>query len=836
MIISKIKNEIKHRIDWAVKIRNSKIWPLIRPFYQIAARFIHFDPLLGVQSKVLKDHRLRLYNLGFTEKTLSELQRLVDDNIFQASAAWELALWHANQYTPENAEKALKFLKIAGIGKHDPARIRAMAVLKSECRDITGDRKTGRSEIKRALRHAFHPDLCLAASNLEHGPDARIRRINQAFAFYHLSPISVMPSPDKPFFDSLTPATPPQLSPSPKNVSANIPLVTVIMPVFNAEKTIATAIGSLLSQTWKHLEIIIVDDCSTDDTTRQIDEYIKKDSRISRIKAEVNAGAYVARNLGLQRATGEFVTCHDADDWSHPQKIGMHVQHLIDHPTIVANISQLARCGNNLKFFRRGNPGNYIQINMSSIMFRRIPIMEKIGYWDSVRFGADGEFLRRLKKIFSEKKIVALNTGPVSLIRQSRKSLTGNQYFGYPGFFMGARKEYRESHDHHHENAKNLFFAFPQKKRPFPAPVPMLPQPPSGNEKNHFDVIMVSDFRLPGGTTASNIEEIKAQRELGLRTGLVQMSRYDLIPSRTTHPGIRDLTDGEQVRFIVYGENATCDMLVLRHPTILQERQRYIPDITAKTIRVIINQTPLQLYDKNGRVYYDFKTCATNLEYYFAHQGYWHPIGPLVRKTLTTHHAEDLKHIRLSETDWYNIIDVPNWRRNGCPPKRDKIIIGRHSRDDRVKWPATADELLTIYPASDDYEMNILGGAQIPQKVIGYLPKNWRVYEFGAMHPKEFLSRLHVFVYYTHPDWVESFGRVIFEAMATGVPVVVHPMYRDLFAEAAIYADPEDVQRKIKQLMDDMQYYDRQVKTAHDYVEEHFGYSRHIQRIRPMSG
>lgn len=812
-----------------MKIRNSKVWPLIQPGYRVFAYFFNIEKLFVTESSVLQKHRLRLYSLGFVGKTLVELQRLMDDNIFKPAAALELALWHANQYAPENAKKCLGYLKAASQGNWDVEKQRAIAVLKSECRDLLGEHEKGRRELARALRRKCHADLCLAAANLEQELPGKIRWINKALALSGLGGISVYPSAQKPLFDCLAPKMEQKTGFCASSKEA--PLVTVIVPAYNAEKTIETALSSLVFQTWKNLEILVIDDHSQDKTADVVTRFAQKDCRIRLIRSALNQGAYVSRNLGLAQAAGDFVTCHDADDWSHPEKIQKQVIHLLDHPEVIANLSQLSRAQDNLKFYRRGNPGRYIQINMSSLMFRRLPVMEKAGYWDSVRFGGDGEFVRRLEKLFGEKKIVRLTTGPVSMVRQSLSSLTGNQTFGYEGFFMGARREYRESHDFHHQRGVSLFVDFPQQKRPFPAPELMLPQKSTNTDRPHFDVIMVSDFRLPGGTTASNIEEIKVQTELGLRTGLVQMSRYDLEPTRYVQPAVRSLVDGENVRFIVYGEKASCDTLILRHPNILQERQRFIPDIQAQKVRVIINQTPLKLYGKDGRVYYDFKTCAENLAFYFGQTGLWHPIGPLVRNAIVAHHGEDLRHIQLAETNWYNIINVTQWRRSRRPPARDRIIIGRHSRDDIGKWPARIDELLEVYPESHPYEVHILGGAEIPQKVLGYLPRNWRVYEFGSRHPREFLSELDVFVYYTHPDWVESFGRVIVEAMAAGVPVILPSVYRELFADAAVYADPSEVLKKIEALMTDAAYYDAQVKKALAYVEQHFSYAQHAERL-----
>src|SRR5699024_4032739 len=101
------------------------------------------------------------------------------------------------------------------------------------------------------------------------------------------------------------------------------PKVTVIMPTYSPGKGIWTAIRSLLEQTWKNLEIIVVNDASPSRYRSLYSELEQLDSRITVLHQEVNAGAYVARNSGLRFATGEFVTTHDDDDWSHPDKIAI---------------------------------------------------------------------------------------------------------------------------------------------------------------------------------------------------------------------------------------------------------------------------------------------------------------------------------------------------------------------------------------------------------------------------------------------------------------------------------------------------------------------------------
>lgn len=795
-----------------------------------------FDRTLAKKNskKKLKQLKYRLYDLGFEERALKELKQLfnkTDNTFLKRSVAWELSLWYANQYQSEKAEKALYYLTYAKQSFKDQEMQRRIAIMQAECYLLVNQKDKAEKIIEVALKEVSHIDLYLAMANISDTVLERIQWINQGIKMYNLSEISIE-GKKRTTYDSITTTVSAMDKAEPEG---NKPLVSIIVPVYNAEKEIDTAIRSIINQSWNNLEVIIVDDHSTDSTFVKIKELATKDDRIIIAQTEVNSGAYVARNTALQLATGDFVTINDADDWSHPEKIAIQVKHLINNPEIMANTSQQARTTEELLSYRRGKPGAYVFANMSSLMFRRKPVLSKLGYWDSVRFGADGELKSRLKRVFGKDSVVDLATGPLSFQRQTSTSLTGDSAFGYPGFFMGVRKEYREAYeDHHKQNPDKLYYRFFQEQRPFPVPEPMSPTREKKDELGyrHFDVILVSEFRLLGGTNMSNVEEIKAQTAMGLRTGLVQLNRYDLNSVEKINSNIRDLVDGEQVQFICYGEKVTCDVLIVRHPPILQDRQKYVPMIKAKSIKVIINQPPKREYSKDGQWLYDFKTTAKQLKIYFGKSGKWYPIGPVIREALLTHHQTDLSKIQLSNEDWVNIINVDEWRRTERPNRREKVRIGRHSRSQYVKWPDTKEMLLQVYPNREDYEIHVLGGAGVPKKLLGSLPDNWRVLEFGDQHPRDFLATLDVFVYYTHPDWIESFGRVIFEAMAVGVPVIIPPSYRKLFGEAAIYAEPNEVETKIERLINDPDYYNGQVKLAQKYVEEHFGYTKHANRIK----
>ena len=112
------------------------------------------------------------------------------------------------------------------------------------------------------------------------------------------------------------------------------PKVSVIMPSYNKAEYIVESIHSILSQTWKDFELIILDDCSTDNSVEVIRTI--KDSRIRFYENSENIGIAANRNKGLELAQGEYIALLDADDLSPDYRLKDEVEYLDQHPEIVA--------------------------------------------------------------------------------------------------------------------------------------------------------------------------------------------------------------------------------------------------------------------------------------------------------------------------------------------------------------------------------------------------------------------------------------------------------------------------------------------------------------------
>src|SRR5690625_4737905 len=92
------------------------------------------------------------------------------------------------------------------------------------------------------------------------------------------------------------------------------PIVSIITPAYNAERFIGETIESVLEQTYTNWEMIIVDDASTDQTAKIVQDYMKKDARIRFIQLNKNEGSAVARNTAMREAKGQYLAFLDSDD------------------------------------------------------------------------------------------------------------------------------------------------------------------------------------------------------------------------------------------------------------------------------------------------------------------------------------------------------------------------------------------------------------------------------------------------------------------------------------------------------------------------------------------
>jgi glycosyltransferase involved in cell wall biosynthesis len=110
--------------------------------------------------------------------------------------------------------------------------------------------------------------------------------------------------------------------------------VSVIMPAYNSERTIEVAIDSILKQTWKDLELLVVVDPSTDKTVEIVNRKSQVDNRVRLVELKSRNGISVALNEGIRLAKGEFIARMDSDDYSKPERIEKQIDYMRNHPDV----------------------------------------------------------------------------------------------------------------------------------------------------------------------------------------------------------------------------------------------------------------------------------------------------------------------------------------------------------------------------------------------------------------------------------------------------------------------------------------------------------------------
>lgn len=250
--------------------------------------------------------------------------------------------------------------------------------------------------------------------------------------------------------------------------------VSIIVPVFNAEKVISTSINSLLNQSWKNLEIIVVDDASTDNSFAELSRLYSGVECIKVCRNNENKGAYATRNLGMTLASGDFLTVMDADDWAHPQKIEKQIVPLLFNSSLKGSVSQWVRCTEDLKFSKLRAGSSWVHRNVSSLLIRK-EVIAALGGWDEVRVNADTEFYERCIAKFGVASIKEVLPGtPLAFGRTHASSLTQNAETHLVTQYGGVRKQYMDFARAWHKNSSDIKLSSKSATRKFPVPPTMM--------------------------------------------------------------------------------------------------------------------------------------------------------------------------------------------------------------------------------------------------------------------------------------------------------------------------------------------------------------------------
>ena len=347
--------------------------------------------------------------------------------------------------------------------------------------------------------------------------------------------------------------------------------------------------------------------------------------------------------------------------------------------------------------------------------------------------------------------------------------------------------------------------------------------------RTEYDIVIIGDFRFPGGAASGPGEQIRVQAAAGYRTGLIQVKAPVLKYPHPFNPTVRRALDTGWADLVDPDRAVSARMVLAFHPQVFTHMPERPLRVEAET-RVLVASHPL--LDGAGQPYYDWAAIDANVQEALGGGVRWAPLGPLVRAQFP--HVENPP--PLFERNWLEIVDIGEWRTERRGFCDGRPIIGRHSRPDPLKWPDDRRTTLAAYPGDPACRVRVLGGGPFLDELIGPVPANWEVLPFKSMEPAEFLGGIDFFVYHHNSLWVEAFGRVIIEAMASGALAVLPPHFRPLCGEAAVYGEAADVRDIVSTYYRDFRTFKAQTDTAYEVLHRDYSHEAHTRRLGELIG
>ncbi len=526
----------------------------------------HISPIVfGTTAPRIRTIEGQLWG-GFSQRALAEIETILAGapplSRLAASASRARARWYGARGDAAAAladlHRASKLWPAFGNGSEQ-------AVLEAWLLGLLGEGPAARARLGNATaRRPFETAAMLAWANSwnpilvgdEGSETAVLAAVNAVFARFGLTGITQR-DPARPLsLDNLAAV-------APIATAACDARVSVIVPLHNAGSTLSATLDSLASQSWTDLEVIVVDDASTDNSAAIVADTCARDPRFRLIRQTENLGSYVARNRGLEAATGAFVTTHDADDWSHPDKIRLQMEALraADAPF---SLSGVIRTGAGLDF--RGPlrlTARPVTRNFSSLLAPR-DLLNRMGGWDRVRIAADSEMIHRLEYLHGLKGVSAvLSDCPLSFARIGAASLTGGGATHLATLYHGIRREYHETRRLWHTSLEQTAvlahgLSTPPPEADIPPTICAAPR-----ERAPVDLLVVADFNR-----GDHRPLLATARARNMRVALLHYPDATGDVTRPLDGELRRFTQTASIATIAPGERLTTATVLVVDPEV----------------------------------------------------------------------------------------------------------------------------------------------------------------------------------------------------------------------------------------------------------------------------
>jgi hypothetical protein len=376
-------------------------------------------------------------------------------------------------------------------------------------------------------------------------------------------------------------------------------LVTVIISSFRPGAELLTSARSILRQTWRDLEILVVDDASGPDYADVYRAVAALDPRIQVLVQAENAGTYSARNRAIDQARGVYVTFQDADDWAHPERIERSVTALASDPMVSGVRTSAVKLSDDLVLSRRMN--TIRRAVAPTLMFRREQVWPALGSFDPVRKAADTEFHLRLDAALPGRTVDLDQT--LQLMRMSAGSLSRDEFRS--GWRHPARLLYRSALSTWHDEIRlggSAYLGRDVRRFPVPRRFELNPSP-----RPVYELLVLGDWRSDGARERDAVQwvETLAATDPSRRIALVHVEGFSIESRRELRYGesVRRVLAAGAVEGIAYDEDVQAERIVCIDPTVLSYLPRLRCGLRAPQVVVLADraedmpQAPFARYD-----------------------------------------------------------------------------------------------------------------------------------------------------------------------------------------------------------------------------------------------
>ncbi|GAB2624738.1 hypothetical protein Aab01nite_18560 [Paractinoplanes abujensis] len=568
--------------------------------------------------------------------------------------------------------------------------------------------------------------------------------------------------------------------------------ITTIVTVWQPDQSLLTSVRSLVRQTWTNHEILVVDDGSPSEFEPVLRAAAALDPRVRVIHMLAGAGKYVARNAGLDAATGDFVTFQDAGDWSHPLRLERQAAPLLADENVCATTVNGMRVTPRLVVTRPGMTSTRTE-HLSSLMTRRDRALAAVGHFDPVRIGGDAEYVARMRAVLGPAAISHVDGAPLALITGPGSP---------PGWVDPARRSYRSAYSLAHSSSSR-----PLPVRGFAAPRQLLGQ----TGARAYDAVLAGDWTTAGGAGAAGAGQLRALAARGLRAALLHLDVLTNLRDgpRNLDPAVQTLINSGELTQVELTDDVRTRLVVARSARVLQ----HAPDLPSgvRAQRVVI---------EDANVVPQAAAAAIRL---FGRKPLWAPAGADGRRKLTGAEAA------LATLDLPSTLDAAQWRLDRRGPRADRPVLGRHCRGGRAEWRRLRDEL----PDSARMDVRLLDTAGSAPRSFGRFgtPRSWLVYGPGDVTLRSFLYQIDFYLHLPADDEPADPAPDVLAALAAGCVAVLPYRYAPAFGEAAVYCTPEEVPDTVGQLHANRNALREQAARGSDFVRRHHAHELYAERV-----